>query len=63
MRVDLYQVNYDDSLTLDSKDVDLAECFPDDPEEFQRVLMELYADPVAYYGGGAAPLFKFVRVG
>ena len=40
--------------------VSLESCFPDDPDVVPAVLADLAKDGVAYYGGGASPLFTFV---
>lgn len=59
IRVDLYSINQGDgSKTLEARNVTLASCFPDDPQEIPALEARLNEFGVAMYGGGAAPLFK-----
>ena len=60
MLIDLYVENEDGSLFLEAESVTLESCFPDanDPD-MQDIAARLLQDNVAYYGGGASPLFKF----
>jgi len=60
MLIDLYSVKDDDSESLEASGVTIESCFPDDPESAETVKSEILMEGVAYYGGGAAPLFKFV---
>ena len=62
MQINLYSVNSDDSESIEALNVSLASCFPDDPDEMATVERKLQDHDVAYYGGGTAPLFKFVRL-
>ena len=61
MRIDLYVEDEDGTFFLEAKSVTLESCFPDanDPD-MQDIAAILLQDKVAYYGGGASPLFKFV---
>jgi len=63
MLIDLYSVKDDDSESLEASGVTIESCFPDDPESAETVKSEILMEGVAYYGGGAAPLFKFVPGG
>jgi len=59
MRVDLYSINADGSESIERLNTTIEQCFPDDPEEAARIEAELREKGETYYGGGAAPLFKF----
>jgi hypothetical protein len=61
MLIKVYLIDDDDSEILEASNVTLASCFPDpEDEDIATVLADLNKNGVAYYGGGAAPLFKFV---
>ena len=60
MLINIYLVDDDDSESLEASGVSLESCFPDDPDVVPAVLAYLAKVGVAYYGGGALPLFKFV---
>jgi hypothetical protein len=64
MRVNFYSVNHaDDSLSVEAENITLESCFPDDPQDMANVAVEIRAKGFTFYGGGAAPLFNFVKVG
>jgi hypothetical protein len=60
MLVNVYSVNADNSESEEALAVSLESIFPDDPDEIPAIEAELAKNGVAYYGGGASPLFKFV---
>lgn len=59
MNINLYSVNDDGSESVEALNVALDSCFPDDPDDAAIVAADLNRHGTAYYGGGAAPLFKF----
>jgi hypothetical protein len=61
MMIDLYSINSDGSESVEAKGVTVASCFPLDPEEAAFITALIEHEGSAMYGGGASPLFKFVK--
>lgn len=62
MKVDLYSVDTETKeKMIEARNVELATCFPEDDEDATKVEAELVEKGEAYFGGGAAALFYFVR--
>ena len=61
MKVNMYHVDQRTDLkSVEALNVELATCFPDDPDDAAKIEKTIAEKGNAYYGGGAQPLFYFV---